>query len=423
MALNLRALSYLVVIAACADHQAPTDPTGGNDLPLGDLSDSDLKADGAWGHALECKPIPDLPQLIAPHITVSLEGLTLHLTDPASSYDRVFPIGPGAVDATTTDLEFGESLSYYPVLKTGGGDFTITPSSTTPCKTWWTDPDTGEKIPVFAGLPFMSWFGNYAIHGPVDNYRAANGGALRRGYVSHGCIRMEAADVLEVYGRIKDVAKVTVHVQRARERNADNTIVDLPAKWVGSACTQDSDCDYADGFCATNRYSERGFCSARCTQFCTDRPGYPSTFCVADPDAAGQGMCVAKAVAQNYDCRPYESFAVAAAQPRLNQPSVKADVCLPGSQGWVGDHCLADADCKNGTTCLGATADKAGICSMACALYCSDEPGEADTFCAAGGNCERQCTPSSNGAECPSDMACGTAARNGQPGTVRNVCQ
>src|SRR6267142_560995 len=64
-------------------------------------------------------------------------------------------------------------------------EFAITPSTIQPCKFWWTDPETGKKQPVFAGLPFLSWYGNFAIHGPIDNFRAANGGSLRRGYVSH----------------------------------------------------------------------------------------------------------------------------------------------------------------------------------------------------------------------------------------------
>ena len=36
---------------------------------------------------------------------------------------------------------------------------------------------------VFAGMPFMSWSGSYGIHGPIDDYTAPNGGALRRGGV------------------------------------------------------------------------------------------------------------------------------------------------------------------------------------------------------------------------------------------------
>lgn len=56
---------------------------------------------------------------------------------------------------------------------------------------------------------------------PIDNYRAPSGGNLRRGYVSHGCIRMEAAGVLEVYARIRGVGSVPVHVQRAPEREGE----------------------------------------------------------------------------------------------------------------------------------------------------------------------------------------------------------
>ncbi|MBA3454700.1 MAG: hypothetical protein H0T42_16555, partial [Deltaproteobacteria bacterium] len=122
-------------------------------------------------------------------------------------------------------------------------------------------------------------------------------------------------------------------------------------------------------------------------------------------------------------------FKVAPATPRFNNPAVTASVCLPKSPGWVGDHCLVAGDCGSGTTCLGATATKPGVCSMACTRYCSDQPGYADTFCAAvptlaaGGTCLRQCTPSSNAAECPSDMACTTTARFGTPyGTAKSVC-
>src|SRR5438477_13122483 len=69
-----------------------------SDLPLGDVIDGDLKADGTWGAALTCKTVPNLPPLKAPHITVSIDGLTLHLTDGTSGYDKVFPVGPGAVN-------------------------------------------------------------------------------------------------------------------------------------------------------------------------------------------------------------------------------------------------------------------------------------------------------------------------------------
>jgi hypothetical protein len=420
-------LCLVLVVGSCTDDPSPIDDVGGEgDLDLGDRLPDDLKADGNWGAALTCKPVPNLPRLANPKLTVSLDGLTLHLVDVGGTYDKVFPIGPGKIDQDEGDLEYRESLSYRPVLSRGTGDFKITPSSIQPCKTWWTDPETGEKSPVFAGLPFMSWSGNYAIHGPIDNFRADNGGTLRRGYVSHGCIRMEAADVLEVYARIKGIASVPVHVQRERERRVDGSVVDVASKWIGAACSSDSECGYANGYCAMNPLSQRGFCSARCTGLCADRKGYPSTFCVADPASPSQGMCVAKAQAENFECRPYDHFGIVRAT-RLNNPAIAANVCMPKSPGWIGDHCKVSSDCQMGTECRGATASAPGICSQACTSLCPDQPGFADTTCAAvaslgsGGSCVRQCTPSSNGSECPRDMTCGTVMRFGTM-TPRNVC-
>lgn len=430
MSFLFKTVALLALVTACADDSTPpTDPGDepGGDLALGDVSADDMKADGDWGAALTCKPLPALPPLVSPKITLSIDGLTLHLTDATTGFDKVYPVGPGQIEKDPTSPEVGESLSYDPVASTGRSDFVITPSSIQPCKTWWTDPESGAKSPVFAGLPFMSFYGNYAIHGPIDNYRAANGGALRRGYVSHGCFRMEAADVLEVYARIKGVAKVPVHLQREPEKRSEGTRVDLDKKWIGSQCTQHSDCNYTGGYCATNSLSPRGFCSARCTNFCADRPGNPSTFCVADPASPGTGMCVAKAQSENFECRPYEAM-TAKTMSRVNQPTVTATVCSPGSRGWVGDHCLADADCSHGTSCRGAAPGKPGICSMACDKVCADAPGYADTFCAAvpalaaGGSCLRQCTPASNAAECPADMQCKPLPRNGQLAVVKSVC-
>jgi hypothetical protein len=406
----------LVLFVTACGEPVPAD-SGDVDLPLGDRLAEDQKADGNWGAALTCKPAPDLPSLVNPRITISLDGLTLHLSDPASGYDKVFPIGVGAIETDQSSANFGESKTYEPLLY-GRQDYAITPSSIQPCKSWWTDPETGVKQPVFAGLPFMSWDGPYAVHGPIDNFRAANGGTLRRGFVSHGCVRMEAADVLEVYARIKSVAKTPVHVQREPERLADGSRADVPARWVGAECDSDSDCNFTGGICAHNDYSDRGFCSLRCTSTCPDRPNLPPTFCVADPDDATKGLCVNKMTAVNQDCRPYDHF-VARSVNRFKQ-TVRATVCVPGSPGWVGDHCLAASDCQNGTTC-----SPAGICTEACSRYCPDEPGWPSTFCAAdadlGNGCLRTCTPASNASECPADSDCVQRTRAGG-GSVKYVC-
>jgi len=318
-------LLLLVVVAGC-DPEAQR-VLSDSDLPLGDYTDEG-KADGTWGSALTCKSVPALPPLKSPRIVLSIDGLTLHLVDAAGGYDKVFPIGPGAINHNQGETSYGESLSLYPVLATGQHEFAITPSTIQPCKFWWTDPETGVKQPVFAGLPFLSWYGNYAIHGPIDNFRAPNGGNLRRGFVSHGCARMEAADILEVYARIKGVAKVPVHVQKEPERASDGHRVDVPNPWIGAECTRDSDCNMAGGFCHPNAATGRGFCTVTCTSTCADRAGYPTTFCVADPDDSSHGICVEKQMPQDESCRPFDDLKTVT-RARFNQPAVSASVCLP----------------------------------------------------------------------------------------------
>jgi hypothetical protein len=321
-------LSFVVLLLATS---SGCDPEGrlAPDLPLGDRLDDAYKADGTWGAALTCKTAPELPQLVSPHITVSIDGLTLRLTDEASGFDKVFPVGPGAINHNPGETSYGESRTLYPVLATGQHDFAITPASIQPCKFWWTDPDTGVRQPVFAGLPFLAWYGNFAIHGPIDNFRAPNGGSLRRGYVSHGCVRMEADDILEVYARIKGLARVPVHVQKEAERWSDGRRVDVPAPWISAECVSDGDCS-TGAFCHANAATGRGFCTVSCTATCADRPGYPTTFCVADPADRTRGICVEKEVPQDEGCRNFDDLRPTTAT-RFNQSSPSASVCLPPS--------------------------------------------------------------------------------------------
>lgn len=416
----------LLLLAGCATAPADIADNGeiltGDDLPLGEQSEDD-KADGrGWGSATRCKEIPNVPQLPHPQIVVSLNGLTLHLFDHSVGYDRVFPIGPGAINTQASSPIFGESRSYYPLYSTGRQDFTVDRSRSTGCKMWWTDPDTGAQSPVFAGLPFLSWSGSYGIHGPIDNYRAPNGGNLRRGFVSHGCIRMEAADILEVYARTKSVANLPVHVQREPERDSEGVRTDLTNRWVGSECSTDSDCNFDGGICHSNPTGGRSFCTMRCSRSCPDRVGNPETFCVADPAVEGEGMCVPKVSAINYQCRPYDHFVVKTMT--RNGSTATASVCVPGSPGWVGDRCLAGTDCRAGLTCAG------GLCTTACNGTCMDMIGYADTACVddprdrlgVGAACARQCIPANNGAECAAGSSCiQLDAHTTRTGT-RNVC-
>jgi L,D-transpeptidase catalytic domain len=324
-------LSFLVlvaVVAGCADPEARRAMDPEADLPIGDQLPDDEKADGIWGAALTCKTVPNLPPLTAPRIVISIDGLTLHLVDAATGYDKVFPVGPGVINHNVGETSYGESRSLYPVLATGQHEFVITPATIEPCKFWWTDPETGKRQPVFAGLPFLAWYGNFAIHGPIDNFRAPNGGSLRRGFVSHGCVRMEAADILEVYARIKGLKKVPVHVQKEAERRSDGRRVDVPNPWIGAECTRDADCNLAGGFCHANAATGRGFCAVGCTSLCSDRAGYAPTFCVGDPADPSRGICVEKQMPQDEACRPFDGLAPRTLT-RFGQPSVSASVCVP----------------------------------------------------------------------------------------------
>lgn len=388
------------------------------DLPVGALTEGDSKADGNWGAATACKDVPDLPALVDPEITISLHGLTLHLRDEASGYDRVFPIGPGAIDEDPASPTFGESLSYFP-LRSGKTDFTIDQAGSTACKIWWKDPATGESLPVFAGLPFLRWSGSYGIHGPIDGYRAPNGGALRRGFVSHGCIRMEAADVLELWARVRGLPSVVVHVQREPERDEAGRRVDVESRWMGAECEVAQDCPFAGAVCHDNAWSGRAFCTRACTKTCPDAAGQPSTFCVEDESDPGHGICVPRAQPMDRECRPYDHF-VEREMPRMNNAAVRVAACVPGSPGWIGDRCLDDDDCLYGTSC-----GEGGTCTMPCTRYCDDEPGWPSTFCVAGdagGTCARRCDLTENAAECPAGLQCLERARNGAPVTRRTVC-
>lgn len=388
---------------------------------VADGPDGDAILDGSYGDATVCKEIPDLDPLIEPEITVSLDGLTVHLRDEVTGYDKVFPVGIGTINDNPNETSYNESLSMYPLLYTDGADFTIKPADKVACKIWWTDSDTGQTVPVFAGLPFIRWWGNYGFHGPVTDYNEPDGGNLKRGYVSHGCFRMEAADILELYARLDGVDEVPVRIQREAERTENGRKVDVPETWIGSECASDADCTFDGGFCHDNPVGGRGSCAARCDLYCNDKFGYPTTFCVDDPDAEGEGMCVLKEEDQNLDCRTQDHMQPVVVS-RHDQPSTTATACLPGSRGWIGDRCQADDDCDNGTHCSATGDGEVGFCTQDCQSYCPDQPGWPWTFClddaAADANtCVRECTPSSHGSECPAGFACEarTGAAPGSP--------
>ncbi len=405
--------------ASCGLEVPPTDrmPGEGEHLPLGEMPG--MKADGTYGFATQCKTFPQLTPLSDPRIIISLNGLTLRLKDSNSGFDKVYPVGVGAINDKSSSVTYDESLTMYPQRATGRRDFTIRPATVNTCKIWWTDPDTGKRLPVFAGLPFMSWYGAYGIHGPISQYWLSSGGKLKRGYVSHGCVRMEADDVAEVWAYIKGAASVPVRVQKEVDRASDGTVVDIKEKWLLSECATEADCPYSGAACRDNPMSGRKFCTVPCDYYCSDRYGYPVTFCIKDSQSStGKGYCTYKASTFNDQCRGYDHLTRAKREPRNGMSWIKADVCKPGSRGWIGDRCLANSDCMTGRSCFKASGAAFGFCTETCTKYCPDLQGHPSTFCV-DGRCRARCF---DAASCPKAFSCKTKQRYNQSWVKRDVC-
>lgn len=166
----------------------------------------------------------DLPQLVAPEVIVSLDGLTVHFFDRATGFQAVYPAGVGTKNSA------GKSI-------TPTGHFATSPDLT---DTWWyvarrTVPD------YFGGLPFLridarnsAGANTYALHGPITEQ-------LIRGYVSHGCVRMAANDIIRLFWMAKQHPAMPVTIQREVERDARGQRVDVgrtPALWAEGAAIQ-----------------------------------------------------------------------------------------------------------------------------------------------------------------------------------------
>ena len=293
-----------------------------------------------WGPAIECKAIPDLPQLPSPEAIISLDGLTLHLSDKTTGFDRVYPIGVGMIRRGTTLTSTSDAAPdglYHANLDQPPFRDKRQPKVrwawNYSCRFWWYDTGKRALLPVYAGLPFIrleapGW-SKEGVHGPAENFRRPDGGTLRRGYVSHGCVRMESAGILDLYGRTRG-KRFPVRVQREIERRSDGIAVDVADRWFLSECARNEDCNFAGGTCHKNPFAPHGFCTTPCNGQCADRPGYSASFCATDPDAPSQGMCTVRASSFNNQCKRFQGFVQRPSVKRFGQPSTKAAVCMPG---------------------------------------------------------------------------------------------
>lgn len=206
-------LSLTVLAAACAD-SAYDDPEEGSGEGVDyDEENPGAPMDDGKSDAPRYQVPTDLPKLTSPEIIVSLDGLTVHIFDRTTGFQAVYPAGVGQKNS--------RGISITPT-----GHFQTGPDGADP---WWYVPR--RTVPeYFAGLPFLritaknsDGANTYALHGPITE-------TLIRGYVSHGCIRMRANDIIRVFWMMKAFPNAPVTIQKEVERDADGKRVDVGTK-------------------------------------------------------------------------------------------------------------------------------------------------------------------------------------------------
>lgn len=156
-------------------------------------------------------------ELVNPEIRISLEGLSIHLLDEATGLSRVYPMGPG---------QLGTSGKSY----TPAGFFATSPNADSG---WWNISERFEPS-YFGGFPFLrltthnsQGWNTYGLHGPITyTCEIETTGAcplenrnwfLVHDFVSHGCMRMRAEDIVELFYLVSGHESVPVTIQQLTE--------------------------------------------------------------------------------------------------------------------------------------------------------------------------------------------------------------
>ena len=162
----------------------------------------DKAAETAPKDAEAVKKAPEKPRFEDKRIEINLASrlLTLYQGDVGI---RMYPIAPGKPSSPT------------PTGRRTVVDMEVNPT--------WIDPDSGTTIPSGPDCPIgYRWIGiggNYGIHG--TNVPSAIGT-----YASHGCVRMNEADVEDLYAHIVKGIPVDILYERVVvQREADHTVV------------------------------------------------------------------------------------------------------------------------------------------------------------------------------------------------------
>ena len=209
---NLSLLLVALSISACAEGLplSSDDPEQGSYEGVDEDADTSLELDDPKSDAPRYAIPTDLPQLVAPEIIVSLDGLTVHLFDRETGFSEVYPTGVGVKNSR------GVSVTPTGHFKTGAD---ITDG--------WYYVSRRTNPEYFGGFPFLRLNAKnsdgaetYALHGPIT-------ATLIRGYVSHGCARMRSADIIRLFWIVKQFASTPVTIQKEVERDAAGNKVDV----------------------------------------------------------------------------------------------------------------------------------------------------------------------------------------------------
>lgn len=226
---SIVALFLLVVAAGCAPSplRAPTakgEPEGFLD-PFVDVDDlGDFRAGVPFdathspaeflalnGRARGRIPPPPV-KMKDPAIVVSLQGLTCRVYDRDGTAEQVYPVGVGV-------RRESDQRSITPV-----GAFA---THTNPKDGWFYIWE--RRVPqYFAGLPFLridarndEGYHTYGLHGPITEL-------LVRGYVSHGCVRMRADDIRELFSIAYRAPGAPVIIREDPDYNRYGILYDVP---------------------------------------------------------------------------------------------------------------------------------------------------------------------------------------------------
>ncbi len=185
----------------------------------------------------------DLPELQRPEVIVSLEGLTVHLFDRVTEFSRVYPTGVGKKGSS------GRSYTPRGFFRTHAD----------PSNYWYNIPRRYNPS-YFGGFPFLRLDTEnsrgqhtYGLHGPITYTCPGEGNCgllerewfLQRDFVSHGCMRMEAQDIVELFWVTRGHGSIPVSIQGDIERDAAGEAVDIDTEvvlWEPEAAIEYGDC-------------------------------------------------------------------------------------------------------------------------------------------------------------------------------------